>query len=66
MDKELLKISKFDAAEYLTDEADVQEYLDEVSNENDPRTLLKAIDTLARANGVANISKNTGIPREGA
>lgn len=66
MDKELLKISKFDAAEYLTDEADVQEYLDEVSNENDPRALLKAIDTLARANGVANISKNTGIPREGA
>lgn len=66
MDKELLKISKFDAAEYLTDEADVQEYLDEVSNENDPRALLKAIDTLARANGVANISKNTCIPREGA
>ena len=64
MDKELLKVSKFDAADYLKNEADMQEYLDEVSSENDPQAFLQAINTIARAKGVAKISRDTGIPRE--
>lgn len=64
MDKELLKVSKFDAADYLKNEADMQEYLDEVSSENDPQAFLQAINTIARAKGMAKLSKDTGIPRE--
>lgn len=64
MDKELLKVSKFDAAYYLKNEADMQEYLDEVSSENDPQAFLQAINTIARANGMAKLSRDTGIPRE--
>ena len=64
MDKELLKVSKFDAADYLKNEADMQEYLDEVSSENDPQAFLQAINTIARAKGMAKLSRETGIPRE--
>ncbi|WP_165077604.1 MULTISPECIES: hypothetical protein [unclassified Desulfovibrio] len=65
MDNDLLKVSKFDAADYLKNEADVHEYLDGVRNENEPRAFLKAINTLVRAKGMVNISKETGIPKEG-
>ena len=64
MDKELLKVSKFDAADYLKNEADMQEYLNEVSSENDPQAFLQAINTIARAKGMAKLSRDTGIPRE--
>ena len=64
MDKELLKISKFDAADYLKTHADMEEYLDEVSSENDPQAFLQAINTIARAKGMAKLSRDTGIPRE--
>lgn len=64
MDEELLKVSKFDAADYLKNDADMQEYLEEVSSENDPQAFLQAINTIARAKGMAKLSRDTGIPRE--
>ncbi len=64
MDEELLKVSKFDAADYLKNDADIQEYLEEVSSENDPQAFLQAINTIARAKGMAKLSRETGIPRE--
>lgn len=64
MDKELLKVSKFDAADYLKNDADMQEYLEEVSSENDPQAFLQAINTIARAKGMAKLSRETGISRE--
>lgn len=42
MDSELLTVSRFDAADYLKNDADIQEYLDEVSSENDPQAFLQA------------------------
>ena len=64
MYRELLKVSKFDATDYLKHEADMQEYLDEVSSENDPQAFLQAIKTIARAKGMAKLSRDTGITRE--
>lgn len=64
MDKQLLKISKFDASDYLKDNIDVQNYLDEVNSENNPAAFLQAISTLARVNGITKLAKDTGIPAE--
>ena len=48
------KLTKFDVAEYLdTDELQTL-YLDEVAKENDPAALIKAIDTVARADTECN------------
>lgn len=49
MDKNLFEVSRFDAADYLETEIEIQDYLDEVMNENTPPDLLKAINTIARA-----------------
>ena len=64
MDKEFLKISRFDAADYLKNDTDMLDYLDEVRNENDPQGLLQAINTIARAKDIVRSFKNTGIPKE--
>lgn len=64
MDKQLLEISKFDASDYLKDNIDVQNYLDEVNSENNPAAFLQAISTLARVNGITKLAKDTGIPAE--
>lgn len=62
MDKELMKVSKFDAADYLTDDADMQDYLDEMKSENTPQAFLQAIITIARAKSMAKISRDTETP----
>ena len=64
MDKELLKVSRFDAADYLQTDDDVREYLDEVASENDPKAFLRALNTIARARGMSKLARDTGIPRE--
>lgn len=61
MDKELLNISKFDAADYLTNDLEIQDYLDEVRSENAPQAFLQAINTVARAKGMAKVSRDIDI-----
>ena len=64
MDKELLEVSRFDSADYLKNDADMKDYLDEVSSENSPQALLQAVNTIVRAKGREKLSKDTGIPGE--
>ncbi len=64
MDKESVKISKFDAAEFLRSDEDIELYLEETLKENDPKAFLRALSTVARAKGMAQLSRETGIPRE--
>lgn len=59
------KLTRFDAAEYLDTEKLQTLYLDEVAKENDPSAFLKAIETVARANGMTKTAKAAGISREG-
>ena len=49
MDKNLLEVSRFDAADYLETETEIQDYLDEVKGENTPQDLLQPLNTIARA-----------------
>jgi probable addiction module antidote protein len=60
----MVKVSKFDAADYLKTPAAIAAYLTEAFETNDPVYILNAFDTIARAKGIADISKATGLARE--
>ena len=59
------KLTPFDPADYLDTEELQAGYLAEVAKENDPVELIKAIDTIARARGMAKTAREAGITREG-
>lgn len=61
----MAKLTRFDMADYLNNEELQSLYLAEVARENDVEALLKAIDTVARANGMAKTAREAGITREG-
>src|SRR5215510_3583233 len=58
------KLLPFDAARYLTDEAAVAEYMTAVLEADDPDLLLLALGDIARARGMSEIAKETGLGRE--
>lgn len=54
----------FDPAEHLKDEEDVAAYLTVIIAENDPALLAAALGDIARARGMSEIAKGSGITRE--
>jgi probable addiction module antidote protein len=59
-----LGVRRFDAAEYLKDEADIAAYVAAALAENDPRVLAATLGAVARARGMTQLAKATGISRE--
>lgn len=58
------ELPEFDMAEHLPDEQAVAEYLTIVLEENDPAALADALGTIARARGMTEIAKASGLGRE--
>lgn len=58
------ELKEFDAAEALTEPADVLAYLNVVLEENDPGAFAEALGTVARAEGMTKISESSGLARE--
>lgn len=62
------KITPFDASNYLDDENDIelfiQEALDSAIEFNDMSIFLSAIGSAAKARGMTQIAKDTGLGRE--
>lgn len=55
----------WDAADYLTDDETIAEYLTAALESNDPRIIAKALGAVARARGgMTELARNTGISRE--
>ncbi len=54
----------FDMAEYLQTNEDVANYLTLVLAENDPAELIHALSTIARARGMAEVARASGLTRE--
>ena len=54
----------FDVAEYLEDEQAIAEYLTVVLEENDPSALAQALGTVARARGMTEMAKASGLARK--
>lgn len=62
--KRKIKLVPFDAAEYLTDDETIAEYINAILEEDDTDLLLMALSDVARARGMAKVAKETGLGRE--
>ena len=62
-----VKISRWDTAEYLKDEEDIQAYLDAVleEGEDDPAYLVHALGVIALTKNMSQLARDTGLSREG-
>lgn len=58
------ELTEFDAAEYLTDERAMAEYLTAVLEDGDAALLAAALGDVARARGMSEIAKASGLTRE--
>ncbi len=57
-------LPEFDMAQYLQNDADVAEYLRQVLEDGDPGELAAALGHIAKARGMSEIAKASGIKRE--
>ncbi len=58
------ELPEFDITEHLPDDQAIAEYLTVVLEENDPAALADALGTIARARGMTEIAKASGLGRE--
>ncbi len=54
----------FDAANYLTDDETIAEYLTAALEDPNPDVFLAAVRAVARARGMAQVAKDAGLGRE--
>ena len=59
-----LKTRPFDMANHLASEEDVAEYLRQVLEDGDPVELGAALGDIARARGMTQLARDTGLSRE--
>lgn len=62
-----IKTRSWDSAEYLQTEDDIAEYIEACLQEggDDPAFIAHALGVIARARGMAQVARDTGISREG-
>lgn len=60
----MAKFAPFDAADYLTDEASIAEYLSAALEDPNPDLFLVAVRDVARARGMTQLAKDAGVGRE--
>jgi probable addiction module antidote protein len=60
----MVKISKFDVVEHLDNEEVIAEYLAAALEESDPDVFLAALADVAKARGMTQLAKETGLGRE--
>lgn len=64
MKRKKTRTRPYDAAEYLKSDIDLQAYLDAVLEEGDPALFAAALGDIARARGMAQLARDTGLGRE--
>lgn len=64
MAKARTKTTTWDPARYLTSDEAVAAYLDAALDEDDPALLAAALGDVARAKGMTEIARETGLGRE--
>jgi len=60
----MVKISKFDAVDYLDSEEMMAEYLTAAMEDENPDVFLAALADVAKARGISQLAKDTGLGRE--
>lgn len=59
-----IELSRFDAAEHITEPEDQAELLTDAVATGDPHVIAAAIGMVARARGMSELAKDTGIKRQ--
>jgi probable addiction module antidote protein len=59
-----IKTRPFDMANYLGNEEEIAEYLRQVLEDGDPAELAAALGDIARARGMTQLARDTGLSRE--
>ena len=62
--KKKAKLVPFDAERYLTDDVAIAEYMTAVLETGDTDLLLLALSDVARARGMSQVAKDSGLGRE--
>lgn len=57
------KTRKFDIAELLETESDIQEFLNEAAHSDDASEFIHALGIAARAKGMSDVAKQAGVTR---
>lgn len=60
----MVSVTPFDAADYLTTPEDRAAYLEAAMEDGDPKVIAAALGNIARAVGVGDLAKQTGLSRE--
>ncbi|MEA1891525.1 MAG: addiction module antidote protein [Campylobacterota bacterium] len=60
----MTKLTTFDVSQYLDSKEMIAEYLSQVLQDGDMNELLEAIGNIAKAKGMSQIAKDTGLGRE--
>ena len=60
-----VKLTRFDAADYLDDEDDMAAYLVECAEGGDPALIAQALGAIARARNLNQLARETGMTRAG-
>jgi probable addiction module antidote protein len=60
----ITKTKTFDVAEFLEDEETIAEYLNIALEDPNPEMLLLAVRNIARARGMTQLARDTGLGRE--
>lgn len=60
----MIMLSKFDAVDYLDSEETMAEYLAAAMEDDNPDVFLMALADVAKARGMAQLAKDTGLGRE--
>ncbi|MFO7556969.1 MAG: putative addiction module antidote protein [Desulfobacterales bacterium] len=58
------KTRPYDAAEYLETPEDMAAYLEAAFEDGEPAVVVKALGAIARARGMSQIARDTGLGRE--
>ena len=59
----MIELARFDASEHLDNEDIIREFLNAAAAGNDPGELLRALETVAKARAMTELSRKAGIPR---
>jgi probable addiction module antidote protein len=58
------KTKPYDSTEYLETTEDMAAYLEAALEDGDPRVIVHALGNIARARGMSQIARDTGLGRE--
>ncbi len=60
-----VELQPYDSAEFLKTEAEIAVYLEEMFRDGDPAMIAHGLGVAARARGMTQLARDTGLKREG-